>query len=135
IPAALVSVMVLGAVRGDGGIGRLAYPFAFSALVLAGGFAAALALPASEAAGAPLFLGLPLRAAVIIYGIGILPIVVLPIAYALTFAEQTLAPGDLERVRAAGEAFAREHAARASSSTRPAAAREPDAVLQPGAPR
>jgi hypothetical protein len=139
IPAALVSVMVLGAAGERGGIGRLVYPFAFSALVLAGGFAAALALPAGEAPGAALFLGLPLRAAVVIYGIGILPIVVLPIAYALTFFEQTLKPGDLERVRLAGQAFARERARRASdTSSGPfpdSAPAEPEAVLQPGAPR
>jgi hypothetical protein len=106
IPAALVAVMILGAAR-DGKIGKLAFPFAFSGLVLAAGFAAALALPASEAPGVALYGGLPLRAAVIIYGIGLFPIVVLPIAYALTFHEQTLTAADLERVRRAGEEFAR----------------------------
>ena len=115
IPAALVAVMVLGAAR-DGGVGRLAFPFAFSGLVLAAGFALALALPADERAGSPLYLGLPLRAAIIIYGIGLFPIVVLPIAYALTFHAQTLNAGDLERVRQAGEAWAR---AKTSASTVP----------------
>ena len=106
IPAALVAVMVLGAAR-EGRVGRLAIPFAFSGLVLAGGFGLALALPATEAPGAPLYLGLPLRAAIILYGIGLFPIVVLPIAYALTFGEQTLPAADVERVRQAGEAWAR----------------------------
>jgi len=115
IPAALVAIMVLGAAR-DGHVGKLAFPFAFSGLVLAGGFALALALPATEAAGAPLYLGLPLRAAVILYGIGLFPIVVLPIAYALTFSEQTLTAGDVERVRLAGEEWAR---ARAAASAPP----------------
>lgn len=110
IPGALVAVMVLGAAR-DGRVGRLAIPFAFSGLVLAGGFGLALALPASEAAGAPLYLGLPLRAAIILYGIGLFPIVVLPIAYALTFSGQTLTADDVERVRQAGEAWARSRAA------------------------
>jgi hypothetical protein len=109
IPVVLVGVMVLGASR-HGRIGRLGLPFAFSALVLGGGFALALGLPASEAAGAALYGGLPLRAAVIIYGIGLFPIVVLPIAYALTFSEQTLNAGDLERVKQAGQAWARAHA-------------------------
>ena len=35
-----------------------------------------------------------------IYGVGLLPIVVLPIAYALTFETQTLSAEDVERVRA-----------------------------------
>ncbi|HVG43369.1 MAG TPA: hypothetical protein VM890_01525 [Longimicrobium sp.] len=106
IPAALLAVMVLGASRG-GRVGRLAIPFAFSALVLGGGFALALALPATAAPGAPLYLGLPLRAAIVLYGIGLFPIVVLPIAYALTFSEQTLNAEDIERVRLAGQEWAR----------------------------
>lgn len=115
-PAALVAVMVLGAAR-DGRIGKLALPFAFSGLILAAGFALALALPATERAGTPLYLGLPLRAAIVIYGIGIFPIVVLPIAYALTFHEQTLNAADVERVRIAGEAWARtREAARARAA-------------------
>jgi hypothetical protein len=131
IPAALVAVMVLGAAR-DGRVGRLAIPFAFSAVVLAGGFGLALALPASEAAGAPLYLGLPLRAAVVIYGIGLFPIVVLPIAYALTFSEQTLTAEDIERVRLAGQAWARARDAAASPPSPAARPAPADAV--PAAP-
>jgi O-antigen/teichoic acid export membrane protein len=114
IPCSLLSVMVLGAVRGREPIGKLAYAFALSGLVLTAGFALALGLPATEAAGAPLYLGLPLRAAVVMYGIGLLPIVVLPIAYALTFDAQTLDPADLERVRQAGQAWAKRQAAAAA---------------------
>jgi len=130
IPAVLVSVMVLGAARGERGVGRLVYPFAFSGLVLAAGFALALGLPANEAAGATLYLGLPLRAAIIIYGIGLFPIVVLPIAYALTFSEQTLNAGDLERVRLAGEEWARARAAAGapSAETAPRPAGEAEAI-------
>jgi hypothetical protein len=36
---------------------------------------------------------------VVLFGIGFLPLLVAPVAYALTFEEQTLRPGDLERVR------------------------------------
>lgn len=110
IPCCLLAIMVLGAVRGREPIGKLTYPFAFSALVLTAGFGLALGLPANEAAGVPLYLGLPLRASVVLYGIGLLPIVVLPIAYALTFDAQTLDPRDLERVRRAGEEWARKQA-------------------------
>jgi hypothetical protein len=35
----------------------------------------------------------------VIYGVGLLPIFVLPIAYALTFETQTLSAEDVERVR------------------------------------
>ncbi|HEX6751576.1 MAG TPA: hypothetical protein VF092_30060 [Longimicrobium sp.] len=130
IPTALVAVMVLGAARG-GRIGRLAIPFAFSFVVLAAGFALALVLPAVESAGAPLYLGLPLRAAIVIYGIGIFPIVVLPIAYALTFHEQTLNAADLERVRLAGEAWRR---ARDGSSSPAQSEASPPAERVPALP-
>lgn len=95
----MVAAMALGAAR-KGGVGRLKLPFAFTFLVLAGGFCAVLAMPA-EAAGAPLFLGLPQRAAIVLLGIGVLPLLVLPVAYALTFDEMTLSDDDLERVRRA----------------------------------
>ena len=99
IPVALVAVMILGAARGRRGIGPLKIPFAFVALVLVIGFGAALALPATEGPLSTLWLGLPARAAIVIYGVGLLPIVVLPIAYALTFETQTLSAEDLEKVR------------------------------------
>ena len=92
--------MILGATRGRRGIGALKIPFAFVALVLVIGFGAALALPATEGPLSTLWLGLPARAAIVIYGVGLLPIVVLPVAYALTFETQTLSAEDLERVRA-----------------------------------
>jgi hypothetical protein len=100
----MVASMALGAARRGGGIGRLKWPFAFVFLVLAGGFGAVMALP-GEAPGAPLFLGLPLRAAIVLVGIGILPLLVLPVAYAVTFDEMTLGEDDLERVRAAARAL------------------------------
>lgn len=114
----MVAAMALGAAR-DGSVGRLKLPFAFTFVVLAGGFALALGLP-PEAAGAPLYLGLPLRAAVVLIGIGLLPLVVLPVAYALTFDEMTLSQEDLDRIRAAAKA-AREgsHPVRSSESTAP----------------
>ena len=102
IPIALGAIMILGAVRGSRGIGSLKYPFAFVVLVLAMGFVAALALPATEGPLSKLWLGLPARAAIVIYGVGLLPIIVLPVAYALTFETLTLSADDLERVRAIG---------------------------------
>jgi hypothetical protein len=108
IPTALGAIMILGAARGQAGIGPLKYPFAFAVAVLAIGFCAALALPATEGPLSKLWLGLPARAAIVIYGIGLLPIIVLPVAYALTFETQTLSAEDVERVRA----LARENRAR-----------------------
>ncbi len=134
IPTILVAVMVLGAAR-DGRVGRLALPFAFSFLVLAAGFCLAVGLPANEAAGSALYLGLPLRAAIVIYGIGLFPIVVLPIAYALTFGEQTLNAGDLERVRLAGEAWAREKAAAAGRPPAPTSSRPSTTGPETAVPR
>lgn len=99
IPVAIGAIMILGAARGRTGIGALKYPFAFVVAVLAIGFCAALALPATESPLSRLWLGLPARAAIVIYGIGLLPIVVLPVAYALTFKTQTLTAEDVERVR------------------------------------
>lgn len=103
VPGAIVGVMVLGAARGKrGGVGRLIVPMVFVGLTLASGFGLALGLPADEGVASPLVLGLPVRAAIILYGIGLMPIVILPVAYALTFETQTLNAEDIERVRRAG---------------------------------
>ena len=100
-----LGIMMLGAARGRMGIGPLKYPFAFVVAVLAIGFCAALAIPATEGPLSKLWLGLPARAAIVIYGIGLLPIIVLPVAYALTFEAQTLNAEDVERVRELGREY------------------------------
>jgi len=94
----MLATTVLGAARSRRGIGRLVVPLATMFVVLLVGFSAALAMP-EEAAGSPLWLGLPPRAAVILYGVGVLPLFVLPIAYAMTFETLTLDEADLERIR------------------------------------
>ena len=100
ISTLLVSLMLLGARRTGGSIRPLVAPLLAVYLILLGGFGAALALP-PESAGAGLWLGLPRRAALVLYGIGLLPLAVLPVAYARTFDSLTLRPEDLERIRAA----------------------------------
>lgn len=105
IPAALGAIMVLGAARGSKGIGALKIPILLVFVMLGSGFCLALALPSSEAASSTLFLGLPLRAAIIVYGTGLLPTLILPIVYALTFETQTLSEGDIAKVRELGDAF------------------------------
>jgi hypothetical protein len=54
-------------------------------LVLFGSFGAALALPATEGPGGQTVMGLPLRLAIVFYGVGFLPLLGLPVAFALTF--------------------------------------------------
>ena len=105
IPVALGSIMVLGAARGSSGIGALKIPILLVFVMLGSGFCLALALPPSEAGNSPLFLGLPLRAAIIVYGTGLLPTLILPIVYALTFETQTLSEADIARVRELGDAY------------------------------
>ncbi|MEX1185262.1 MAG: hypothetical protein WEA80_01560 [Gemmatimonadaceae bacterium] len=98
---AMVATMALGAARTGqplGGLRRLLIPFGAVLLIMLGAFAAALLLPA---AAEPLLLGLPRRAAIVLYGVGVLPVLILPIVYALTFDELTLTEEDIERVRKA----------------------------------
>ncbi|HSK20652.1 MAG TPA: hypothetical protein VK912_15980 [Longimicrobiales bacterium] len=101
----MVAATMIGALRSSiASPGRLAFPFAFTWVVVFGGFALALVLPA-ETAGGPLWLGLPRRAAIILFGIGLLPMLVLPVAYARTFDDMTLSEEDLRRVREAAIAL------------------------------
>jgi hypothetical protein len=95
----LIGLMLLGARRPGASLGRLAIPLGLTAVLIAGGFAAALLLPA-ETAGEPLWFGLPRRAAIVVYGVGLLPVLVLPLAYARTFDTHVLRPEDLDRIRA-----------------------------------
>lgn len=79
----LVSLMALGASRRGRGLGFLAGVFGIVFLILAGAFSLVLAWPGNELASGTLWLGLPPRAAIVIYGLGILPVVLLPLAYAM----------------------------------------------------
>jgi hypothetical protein len=103
IATVLVAFMLLGVSRAGTHIGWLWLAFAYVFIVLAGGFFLALTLPA-ETAGTRLILGLPPRAAIIMYGIGLFPAFVIPLAYAVTFDRLTLSEADLERVRAMRDA-------------------------------
>lgn len=100
LPVTMVALMLLGVVRHDRRLGRLRAPVVLVLLLVAGGFLLALGLPPDRVDG-PLWLGLPPRAAVILYGVGLLPLFILPVAYALTFDDLTLSDADIARVRAA----------------------------------
>jgi uncharacterized membrane protein len=105
-----ISIMALGSVRHGEKLGILAYVFAVVFIVLLAGFSLALLMPDADDAATQLFLGLPPRAAIVVYGIGILPVLVLPLAYAWTFEKRTLTEADLERVREAAKAHASKEA-------------------------
>lgn len=98
---AIMTLMALGATRDDRLPPSLARVFVSLFVLCAGCFLLALALPAREGAGGPLFLGLPVRTAIVLYGVGVLPMAVLPFAYAFTFDDFTLRDDDLRRVREA----------------------------------
>ncbi len=56
-------------------------------VLVASGFLLALYLP-EETAASRLWLGLPARAAIILYGVGIAPLFILPLVYAATFSDK-----------------------------------------------
>jgi hypothetical protein len=97
----IMSLMAIGAVRHDTLPRCLVWTFIGLFVLCAGAFLTALALPAAEGATGALLFGLPLRTAIVLYGVGVVPILILPLAYALTFESSTLSEGDLDRVRAA----------------------------------
>lgn len=99
----LPTTLALGARRARG-MPRLAlFVAVLLGVVLAVGFGAALALP-DLGAQEPLWLGLPRRAAVIVYGVGLVPLLFLPWAYATTHAGSDL---DAATVAALAERCAR----------------------------
>jgi hypothetical protein len=97
----ILTLMALGAMRRERLPRALIVTFIGLFVLCAGAFALVLAMPANEGAGGPLLLGLPLCTAIIIYGVGVLPMAILPFAYALTFESSTLSDEDLQRVREA----------------------------------
>lgn len=94
----MVGSMILGVARPGTKLGGLWLVFAATFVIIAGCFGAALVLP-PEGAGSELLLGLPRRAAILLYGIGLVPLFILPVAYAVTFDRVTLSEEDLARVR------------------------------------
>ena len=95
--AVMTAILVLGAARLNRPLGHLKWVFAFVFMVLAGGFCAALLHTTAESR--ELWLGLPRGAAIILYVAGLVPMAVLPIAYALTFDKTTLDDAALEELR------------------------------------
>jgi len=97
----IMTLMAIGATRGDTLPRALGITFACVFVLCAGAFVAALLMTPNEGPGGPLFLGLPVRTAIVLYTVGLMPVVVLPFAYAFTFESSTLSDADLVRVRTA----------------------------------
>jgi hypothetical protein len=79
--------------------------------VLAVGFGLAFALP-DLGSDEPLWLGLPRRAAIIVYGVGLVPLLFLPWAYARTHAGADLDPATVAELADRCAALQREHGIR-----------------------
>ena len=97
--ASMIAVLMLGAARRGGKTALLLGVFAFCFLCVAGGFLLALQT-APVSANATLFLGLPPGAAIILFVVGLPPMIVLPLVYALTFENVTLNTAELDELRA-----------------------------------
>ncbi|HEY4591518.1 MAG TPA: hypothetical protein VIJ61_03870 [Thermoanaerobaculia bacterium] len=89
-----VALIALGAAR-RGGLGALRLPLALLWLLLAGGLAAVLALPAGGADVA----GLPLATALMIFVLVPVPLLGLGLLYALSFDRLGVREEDLDRMR------------------------------------
>jgi hypothetical protein len=105
-----MSLMALGSVRRGHMAPVLRWVFAGMFLWCAGCFAFALALPANEGAGGTLLFGFPLRSTVVLLGVAVVPILVFPIAWALTFDSAMLSDEDLRKLREAQAEMARANA-------------------------
>lgn len=104
---ALAGLACLGAARGTRHrTPRLAAAIVFAFLAVAGGLLGALALPAA-AAGDPLLLGLPRATTLLLLLTGAIPLLLLPVAYALAFDDEVLSASDLDRIRADAETLRR----------------------------
>jgi len=99
--AALLAISLLGAAVSPApgrAPARLLVPLGAVFVLLVGGVGAGLLLP-DPAAGDPLYGGLPAGAAFLLYGAGMLPLLVVPLAYAWVFPAVGFGEGELERVR------------------------------------
>lgn len=97
--ASLAGLALLGAARRGRRTPTLVVATAAAFVSLAAGFVVPLAMPAPDAA-TPLLLGLPRPTAILLLGAGLVPLVLLPIAYGVAFEREVLSPEDLAAFRA-----------------------------------
>lgn len=89
-----VGLFVVGASTRRVLSGRVAIFLAALFVVLLASFGAALAMAPDEAGGGRLLLGLPVRLAIVFYGVGVVPLVALPVVFGLTFGQVRDARGE-----------------------------------------
>jgi hypothetical protein len=98
VTSVLTGTLILGATRK----GRLSAPARLAAgamfAILTVCFVAAAALPV-ETHNEPFWLGLPRRAAIVLLGVGVLPMLVLTLAYASDHRDDDLDEAALQRLR------------------------------------
>lgn len=99
IGLATTGFFIAGAIRRGRIAPVLVLTFVVVLIVVTGSFWIALGLPAHEGAGGPLLLGLPLRTAIVLIGVGLLPMGVLPLIYAWSFDHGILSEEDVARIR------------------------------------
>jgi hypothetical protein len=99
----LTGMAVLGIARRGRATPLLARALSVCCASVAVGLVVPLLLP-PPVAGDPLLLGLPRPTAILLVLAGLLPLVLLPIAYAVAFEREVLSEGDLADLRRDGEA-------------------------------
>lgn len=99
----LTGMLALAAKRASGIPRTLRVTLALVFVATFGGLAYALAAPAPTSGG-PLLLGLPRVTALMLLVTGLVPLIVLPLAYARAFERDVLSAGDIERLRASIQA-------------------------------
>jgi len=90
----------------------LRWVFAGTALWVGAGLALLVVMPAADTTDPQLILGLPPRAAWMIFGVGLAPGLFVPLAYALFFDQVTLSESSLERLRETARRVAEEKRAK-----------------------
>ena len=97
--AVLAGIACLGAARRGRATPRLAAAIVVAFCAVAGGLIVGLSLPAPTPDGA-LLLGLPRATAWMLLFTGGIPLLLLPVAFAIAFEDEVIDAADLERLRA-----------------------------------
>lgn len=100
----LLAGLLLAGARRKGDVERgIGWLFLLTGFWVAAGLIVLLGLPGTDSPEAPLFLGLPRRAAFLLLGVGLAPGFIVPVAYGLVFDRSTLTEEDLEELRRVAE--------------------------------
>lgn len=97
----LVSAIAIGATK-EGRLGPLGPVLVALFAVLVGGLGGSLLLgpPGEGGADSGLFLGLPPASALVVYGLGLVPVLLVPLAYALTFHRSSVSEREWRKLKA-----------------------------------